>query len=1181
MDAERWKRVDDLLQAALEVPDDQQDEFLRKACAGDSDLLQEVRSLLTAHREAGSFLEPPETDDANALTQTSVLGPTPVLGPSISGQIVSHYRVLGHLGSGGMGVVYQAEDIKLGRRVAMKFLPGEVVSDRVAFERMQREARAASALDHPNICSIYELGEEAGQPFIVMQLLEGQTLREWILRSAKQEMQSRLSQTLDLSIQIANGLEAAHQKGIAHRDIKPANVFVTTRGEAKILDFGLAKVLEDHISPEVSADSTATHAMADDADPANLHLTRTGTTMGTAYYMSPEQVRGEKLDARTDLFSLGLVMYEMATGQRAFAGETGPAVHDAILHRDPAPLRQLNPAVPAELERIINKALAKDRTRRYRSAQEVASDLQNLREELRPAILWRGRKWIAITAGAIFVALAVILGVLIERSWQPVPRETVQAHKRRKSVAVLGFRNLSNNSGEEWISTALEEMVSTELAAGQQLRIIPGESVAHMKLDLALPVAGGYGRDTLKKIRKNLGTDAIVQGSYLVSPGSILRIDLQVQEAEAGDTIATVSENGSDAQIAELASRAGASLRQQLGIASIPDGDMDKARAALPADPRAARLYSEGLAKLGVFDALAARDLLTKAIALAPDHAMSHSLLAESLSALGYDAKAQAEAKKAFELSHSLPRDNQLLVEGRYRELSNDFPAAIEAYRTLWKFFPDDLDYGLRLAAAQGMADLHKDALETIAQLRRLPEPSGNDPRIDVAEANAREALGDFKRTQEIASAGAEKARLQGSRLLQAQAKNSEGRAWDRLGDVDKATAAYSEAHDLAQAGGNLRAAARALNGMANVLYDKGDMDGARKLYEDSLRVGRQLGSQTVIAASTSNIGNVYYEQGKLAEAQRQYQQGLEIDRLIGNKHGVASDLGNLANVVQGMGDLPGATRMQEQTLQAFREVGDRRGEGDTLNNLGLVLADRGELVASQKRFEEAIAMAQQIGYQRGRGRSMKNISGVLLLQGKASEARASALGGLTILKELKDDFGVAEGQVHLGEVALEQGNAAEAEGLARGAAEEFDRQKAADNGCWADAILGRALLAQGKLKEAQTATDLAVALCQRGQDREARFLAAIASAAVKFKTGGTEEALNMLEKVRAETARSGYVAYELESRLLMGEIEINSGRKAAGRSRLEGLQKDAQSKSFGLIARKARTGLEDGPFEF
>jgi len=1173
MDAERWKRVEDLLQSALHLPADQQDEFLRQACADDISLMQEVRSLLTSHRNAGNFLEQPVID---AATQTSAFNPIPAAGPSITGQTISHYRVLGPLASGGMGIVYRAEDIKLGRGVALKFLPGELARYPVAFGRLQREARAASGLDHPNICPIYELGEHDGQPFIAMQLLEGQTLREWIEEPANQDMPSRLGRVLDLAIQIGNGLEAAHQRGIIHRDIKPANIFITTRGDAKILDFGLAKQLvENNPIAEALGETTTSISPAAAAD----HLTRTGTMMGTAYYMSPEQVRGETLDARTDLFSLGLVLYEMVTGQRAFAGETGAAVHDAILLRKPTPVRQLNPAIPPGLERIIDKALEKDRTRRFRSAQEVAADLEHLRETLRSTASWGSRKWMAIVA--LLVAFIVSAGVLMEKSWHASARETVSPIKARRSVAVLGFRNLSGKSEEEWISTALAEMVSTELAAGQQLRIIPGENVAHMKLDLALPVSGGYGHDTLQKIRKNLGPDVIVQGSYLVSPGNSLRIDLQVQEASAGETIATVSENGSDAQIADLVSRAGASLREQLGIAAVPTGDLDKARATLPADPQAARLYAEGLAKLRVFDALAARDLLVRAIAIDPRHAMSHSLLAESLSALGYDSQAQVEAKKAFELSPSLPRDNQLLVEGRYRELSNDYPAAIETYRTLWKFFPDDLDYGLKLAAAQTKAALAKDALLTVTQLRNLPQPSQNNPRIDLVEAQASESLGDFKRTQQTAIAAAGKAQLLGSRLLIAQAKESEGWAWDRLGDPDKATVAFAVSRDMAQAGGNLRAAAAALNGMANALYDKGDLEGARKSYEDALKLARQVGAQRNIAIATSNIGNVLYDQGKLAEARQSYEQSLEIDRQIDNRRSIASDLGSLANVLEGMGDLPAATRMQEQALQAFRDVGDRRGEASTLNNLGNVMSDRGELASAKQRFEEAMTVQQQIGYRRGRGFSLVGLSEILQAQDRLADARAATLEAIALRKELKDESGIAQSQMQLARIALEQGNALEAESLARGAAEEFDRQKAVDNACSSDAILGQALLVQGKLKEAQTASDAAVARCERGQDRGARFQAAIAGAAVKFKAGGPVGALNMLEKAHAEAARGGYVADELESRLLMGEVEINSGRKASGRSRLETLRKDAQSKNFELITRKARTALDNGAFQF
>jgi len=407
MDAERWKKVDDLLQAALQQPADQQEAFLQQACAGNAALIEEVRSLLASHHNAGSFLEEPAI---RLAAQAAAFAATPPPAESFSGQTVSHYRVLGPLGSGGMGVVYQAEDIKLGRKVALKFLPSELASNHDAFERLQREARAASALDHPNICSIYELGEHEGQPFIAMQLLEGQTLREWIENASKQDPRMRLNRALDFSIQVADGLEAAHQKNVIHRDIKPANIFITTRGNAKILDFGLAKLLGENAVPELLGDTTVNAAAA---DPAKLQLTRTGTTMGTAHYMSPEQVRGEKLDGRTDLFSLGLVLYEMVAGQRAFAGDTGAAVYDAILHREPTPVRQLNPTVPAELERILNKALAKDRTQRCPSAGQLSADLQSLRRSR------ESRRYAPLYVAA--AALVVLVLSLTFRWWKTRP----------------------------------------------------------------------------------------------------------------------------------------------------------------------------------------------------------------------------------------------------------------------------------------------------------------------------------------------------------------------------------------------------------------------------------------------------------------------------------------------------------------------------------------------------------------------------------------------------------------------------------------------------------------------------------------------------------------------------------------------------------------------------------------
>jgi tetratricopeptide (TPR) repeat protein/predicted Ser/Thr protein kinase len=1065
---------------------------------------------------------------------------------------LSHYRIVQQVGAGGMGVVYRAHDEHLDRDVALKVLPHSTGTDERTRQRFRKEALALAKLSHPNIGAIYEFGNDAGVDFLVMEFISGVTLDAKLSGGALPE-----KDVLRLGMQLANGLEAAHSQGIVHRDLKPGNIRLTPDGWMKILDFGIAQFVAS------TGDSAET-----------VTLTAHDSIMGTVAYMAPEQIRGQRADVRSDIYSTGVVLYEMATGKRPFADRSGPQLISAILETPPSPPTSRNHTVSPALESIIVKALDKEPDRRYQSARELRVDLERLSSGVVPVQPPRVRSKARFVIAAAVLLLMIGAGFLLTRFQllrkAPVAQINSSASPQRRSVAVLGFRNLSGNPESAWLSTALSEMLTTELAAGEQLRTIPGENVTRMRNDLSLPEADSYARDTLKQIYDRLGSDLVVLGSY-VQAGDGIRLDFRMQDALAGETLLTFSENGKSSELLDLVSRTGTDLRAKLALASITPGDVAGVLATLPSTTDATRLYALGLEKLRVFDSQSARELLQKAVEADPNYALAHAALSRAWSALGYDAHATEEARKAFDLSANLPRESRLSIEARYRETVRQWPRVIEIYRALWNFFPDNLEYGLQLAKAQVSAGLPNDASETIERMRTLPASQREDPRIDLTEALVANTKGDFQHGQQVAGVAAAKARTRHSQLVLADALHQQGWAAERLGKLDTAEALFKQCQEIYESAGDRRGAATAITLQGHSLYDRGDFPGALSAYRRTLDVFRSIGAEGDVARALNSIGNVLYDNGKLEEAKEQYEQSLKIYQQLGDKAGIAGGLGNLANVYDSMGNLVAARKKQEETLAAFREVGDRRGETSTLNNLGNVQAEMGDLSAAKTSFEQAIAVSQQTGYFRSRAFALSGLADLLREQDKAVEARKVAEESLEQRKGMSDENNMAISQLQIAQIACDARNMSEAESLARKASDTFERVKSPQGIAQAQVVLARVLVEGGKPAEAAVAIQKAISLTQQATDRSLRLFTSIIEARIRTSGGEFSLAEPALQNALSEAHRYGYVAIEYEARLALGSLEAKSGKLAAGRSRLRALQAEAQARGYARIARKAK----------
>lgn len=1163
MSDESWPRIKEVLAAALDAAPDQRASVVGSLCGGNAELRASVESLLAAHDMSPSFLEEPLLAHIDEDDREPNLGRR--LGPYVIEEAV---------GRGGMGTVYIARraDAEFDRRVAIKMIRRGMDSE-VVVRRFRHERQILASLNHPNIAALFDGGTTPeGLPYFVMEYVAGVPIDRYA-------DQHRLTTTarIELCLPILDAVQHAHSRLVVHRDIKPTNVMVTADGHPKLLDFGIAKIL-DH---ELDRPST---------------FTSLGRPM-TPDYASPEQLRGDPLTPSTDVYSLGSLLYELLTGRRPYRitthsveeiarvvaeqdperpsaavervetvslddGSTAVATAETVSRtRDGSP-SSLRRRLSGTLDEILLKALRKEPDRRYASVAALADDLRRYLAEQPVELSWEGRRYRmarllrrhrsrVMTAALLLVvagAVAVATKRLSSRDTR-LPAPVAQA-AARPSLAVIGFRNLSERPADAWMSTAVAEMLTTELAGDGQLRVLQPERVSRVQTELK-SASAAFTAENIRRIRGALRSDYAVTGTFAIAQDSVprvVRIDARIDRA--GRDPVSVAASGDEGQLFALVANVGRELRAQLGLRESGPETTRRARAAFPQTLEATRLYAEGMSRLRLLDAVSARSLLEQAAEREHDNPMIHTALASVWTALGYEARAVAAAQKAFDASAALSREDRLNVEGRLYEVQHKWPNAVDVYRTLWGFFSDNIEYGLRLAAAQTAAGQPKDALKTVTALRQLREPENQDPRIDLEEFQADDAMGDFQHESLAIRQAVQRAERSGARLVLARARLLEGRGDYNRGQLGAAQQALDQAQQMFLDAGDRASAASALSSLATVLSDQQDLTRSERMYRQALRVGEEIGDRRSISVALNNLGVLLKDERRFDEARQMHERALAIRRDIADQAWVAVSLANIGVVLFEQGRFREAAAYYRQSLAIARDIDDRRGQVRALHNLAIIDRSLGNLAAARASYEESLATRATLGDRRGLVMGRVELGAVQLAQGEIDHARRTAESALALAREIPLKPGEAQALYALGEIALASGDLVAARRFHEQALSIREEMKETRT-----ILESRLALATLTLEEGRPAAALRAAHDIESDlgtlDQTARIALAVLQARSELALGDVERASHTLDLVRSPAEKTEQIDLRELFVLVDAEVDAAEGQNARARARL------------------------------